>query len=64
MKKYVKKYFVTNLFLKMSNINFEKLKKALIYIKTNLIDSDNNMYLTVDLLIDISNITLVRIILL
>ena len=48
----------------MSNINFEKLKKALIYIKTNLIDSDNNMYLTVDLLIDISNITLVRIILL
>ena len=54
----------TNLFLKMSNINFEKLKKALIYIKTNLIDSDNNMYLTVDLLIDISNITLVRIILL
>ena len=55
---------LTNLFLKMSNINFEKLKKALIYIKTNLTDSDNNMYLTVDLLIDISNITLVRIILL
>ena len=55
---------LTNLFLKMSNINFEKLKKALIYIKTNLIDSDNNMYLTVDLLIDISHITLVRIILL
>ena len=55
---------LTNLFLKMSNINFKKLKKALIYIKTNLIDSDNNMYLTVDLLIDISNITLVRIILL
>ena len=55
---------LTNLFLKMSNINFEKLKKALIYIKTNLIDSDNNMYLNVDLLIDISNITLVRIILL
>ena len=40
----------------MSYINFERLKKSLIYVKNNLIDSDNDMYLTVDSLIDISNI--------
>ena len=39
----------------LSDINFERLKKALIYIKDNLIDSDENMYLTVDSLIDINN---------
>ena len=41
---------------KLSDINFERLKKALTYIKNNLFDSDNNMYVTVDLLIDINNI--------
>ena len=36
-------------------INFERLRKALIYIKSNLIDSDNKIYLTVDSLININN---------
>ena len=27
--------------------NYEKLKKALLYIKTPLIDSDGNIYLTI-----------------
>ena len=40
----------------LSDTNCERLKKALIYIKNNLTDSDNNMYLTVDLLLDINNI--------
>ena len=39
----------------LSNINFERLKKGLIYIK-KLVDSDEIMYLTVDLLIHINNI--------
>ena len=41
---------------KLSNINIERLKKALIYIKNDLIDSDNNNYFTVDSLININNI--------
>ena len=40
----------------LSNINFERLKKALIYIKINYINSDD-MYLIDDSLIDINNIT-------
>ena len=28
--------------------SYERLKKALVYIKNNFIDSDGNMYLTVD----------------
>ena len=39
----------------LSDINFKRLEKALVYIKNNLFDSDNNMYLTVDSLIDINN---------
>ena len=39
----------------MNDNNFERLKKALIYIKSNLIDSDNDIFLTVDSLINISN---------
>ena len=40
----------------LSDINFERLKNALVYIKNNLIDSDDNMYLTVDSLIDMNNV--------
>ena len=40
----------------MSDINSERLKKALIYVKNNLIDSDNNICLTADSFINISNI--------
>ena len=40
----------------LSDTNFARLKKALIYIKNNLIDSDK-MYFTVDSLTDINNIT-------
>ena len=39
----------------LSDINFERLKQALVYI-TNLIDSDSNIYLDFDLLSDINNI--------
>lgn len=42
----------------LSNINFERLKKGLIYIK-KLVDSDEIMYLTVDSLIHINNIVAV-----
>ena len=38
------------------DINLERLKKILIYIKNNLVDSDNIMYLAVDQLIDRNNI--------
>ena len=41
---------------KLSDINPERQGKPLAYIKNNLTNSDNNMYLTVDLLIDINNI--------
>ena len=40
----------------LSDINSERLKKALIYVKKNLIDSDNNICLTADSFINISNI--------
>ena len=40
----------------LSDINFEILKKALVYINNNLIDSDSNIYLDFDLLADINNI--------
>ena len=40
-----------------SDINFERLKKAQIYVKFNFIEFDNNMYLIVDSLIDTNNIT-------
>ena len=40
----------------LSDINFERLKNMLVYIKDNFIDSDDNKYLTVDSLIDINNI--------
>ena len=39
-----------------SAINFERLKKALIYTKMNVIESDNNMSLAVNSLIDINSI--------
>ena len=37
--------------------NYERFKKALSYIDNKLIDSDNDMYLTYDSLINISIIT-------
>ena len=40
----------------MSDINFERLKSLLVYIKNNLIDSEDNMNFTVDSLININNI--------
>ena len=40
----------------LTDINSERLKKALIYVKNNLIDSDNNTCLTADSFINISNI--------
>ena len=40
----------------LTDINSERLKKALIYVKNNLIDSDNNICLTADSFINISNI--------
>ena len=36
--------------------NYERLKEALLYIENNLIDSDGNMYLTGNSLIEINNI--------
>ena len=36
--------------------NYQRVKKTLVYIKNSLIDSDGNMYLTVDTLIRINNI--------
>ena len=55
MKNYVKK----NIGFKkeLSDINFGRLKNALVYIKDNLIDSDNKMYSTVHSLIEINIIT-------
>ena len=41
----------------LSDINFQRMKNTLVYIKNNLIDSDDNMYLTADSLTDLSNIT-------
>ena len=54
MKKYVKKILVSERVI-LSNISFERLKKDSICIENNLIGSDNDICLTVDSLIDISN---------
>lgn len=40
----------------LSDINFERLKQALVYINNNSIDSDGNIYLDFHLLADINNI--------
>ena len=40
----------------LSCINFERLKNVLAHVKSSLIGSDDNMYLTVDSLIGINNI--------
>ena len=40
----------------LNDNNFERLKKSIDIHKKNIFDSNNNMYLTVNLLIDISNI--------
>ena len=39
----------------LSDIDFERVKNALMYIKNNVIDSDENMYVTFESLIDASN---------
>ena len=39
----------------LSDIDFERVKNALVYIKNNLIDSDENIYVTVESLIDVNN---------
>ena len=39
----------------LCDINFERLKEALISTKNHLTDSDKNIYLTVDSLIDINS---------
>ena len=36
--------------------NYKRLEKALVYIESNLIDSDGGMYLTIESLIEINNI--------
>ena len=38
----------------LKDINFKRLEKVLVYIKNNLFDSDNNLYLPVDSLTDIN----------
>ena len=40
----------------LSEIKFERFRNGLVYIKSNLVDADNKMYLTVDSLIDINNV--------
>ena len=40
----------------LSKTNSERLKKTLVYMNSNLIYSDGNMYLTVESLIEINNI--------
>ena len=50
----IKKYIS---FIKdFTDTNYETLKKALNYIENNFIDSDGNMYLRGDSLIDFTNI--------
>ena len=39
-----------------TNTNHKRLSKALFYIENNLIDSDGDMYLTVNSLIEVNNI--------
>ena len=41
----------------LSDINFERLENALMNLKNNFIDCDNNIYLIFDSLVGISNIT-------
>ena len=53
MKNMLKKLFSEK---ELSDNNSERLGKTLTYIKHYLIDSDSNMYLVLDLLIDINNI--------
>ena len=40
----------------LGNIDFKRFEKAFVYMKNNLFDPGNNMYLAVDSLIDINNI--------
>ena len=40
----------------LNDINFKRLRNALLYIKTDFIDSGDNMCLTANSLIDINNI--------
>ena len=47
-----------------TDTNYERSNKGMSYIEKNLIDSDRNMYLAVDSLIEINNIILFQIILL
>ena len=54
-KKKKKKILVSE--KELSDINFQRMKNTLVYIKNNLIDSDDNMYLTADSLTDLNNIT-------
>ena len=49
MKNQIKKMLVSE--KELNDINFKRLKKALLDITNNLIDSDNNMYYTIDSLI-------------
>ena len=38
--------------------NYKILQKSLVYIKSNLVDSDGGMHLTFDSLIEVNNITI------
>ena len=49
MKNHLKKMLVSE--KELNDINFKRLKKALLDLTNNLIDSDNNMYYTIDSLI-------------
>ena len=49
MKNHFKKMLVSE--KELNDINFKRLKKALLDLTNNLIDSDNNMYYTSDSLI-------------
>ena len=49
MKNHIKKMLVSE--KELNDINFKRLKKALLDLTNNLIDSDNNMYYTIDSLI-------------
>lgn len=54
MKKLCEKIMVSQ--KELHDVNFERLKNKVVYIINIFIDSENNMYLTVDSLIDINNI--------
>ena len=55
-KKNFRKCFLVIQEISISEKELRKIKKALDYRKNNLIDSDGNVYLTVDSLIEINNI--------